>query len=476
MEVCSSAREGLGAGRRARRSGSAALMALAAGTLALGTACSTALAGWSSPRYFANVPAYLSSGAWSALATDARGDVVLAWRTMRQVGHGRGWYYDASVQVALAQLGHGAIVRTVWRGSHAVVGGVSVAIDARGALTVAWIDAPSSRSGANTVRAASRSTAGRWSAVQALGHSAAFYDASPKLAVAPDRELLLTWNGGSAVGVEAAWAAPGHRFAAPSVAGRARGAAILEPAPSFDASGAAHVYGIVDCDHPTSRGVMLSTRPHKHGFLGPVVIAPAPAADLAVSFAAGGAALAAWERTECSTLEPSPGVAVGRSMRAGVWQRPAVLAPRAWSYRLTPVAAPTVGTVSWVGQSFMPAAPQLLSASVDQRGSFSPATVPSTRVVPVARDAAGDVVLEDLLLAREVSEGRTPGSQPAPPIAVQPAGAGAPEPAPLASFEGTPLVRSLSSDAIAVAGSGRNVALAWQSGASSRVTISIWRP
>jgi hypothetical protein len=251
-------------------------------------AATPSLAVWSTPRfisgpvrsYFATVP--------PAFATDARGDVALAWLNVQKGGRPPNWWYDSSVQVALAGPTGPIVTHTVWQRTHSLVASVTVALDARGEPTVAWIDAPSPSNGPHTVRALHRSPTGRWSAAQTVGHSIAFFYAEPELAVAPDREVLLTWNAGSAVGVEEAWRAAGHAFGAASSVSRSKGAAILDPTPVFDPSGAAHVYGTVECDGRESRGVMLSTAAHSHHFGAPVVVAPAPAENLVVSFSAPG--------------------------------------------------------------------------------------------------------------------------------------------------------------------------------------------
>jgi hypothetical protein len=449
---------------------------LLAALTAIGLVSATpSLAVWSAPRVIPGaVPSYVASNGSAVFATDARGDAALAWSSSRKAGRPPNWWYDSSVQVALAGRTGPIVTRTVWQRPHSLVAGVTVALDARGELTVAWIEAPSASRGPHSVRALRRSPSGRWSAAEVVGSSIAFFYAAPELAVAPDRDVLLTWNAGSAVGVDAAWRSPGHGFGSASVVSRSKGAAILDPTPLFDPGGAAHVYGTVDCDHHTSRGVMLSTAPHSHHFGAPVLVAPPPAQNLIVSFSAPGQALAAWQREECSTTERLPAAPYASVMRHGSFRAPVALAPHAQATAMTAVAANGGGgSVSWLNEIPGPQATSL-TATADPAGHFSGASTPASGLVPVARDAAGDIVLQDTLLAYEASQGRTPpsGTTPVSPIAVQPAVGGSLEPSPLSSFAGTPLA----SLATAVPPAGRGAALVWQNSGKGRAFVTTWRP
>ena len=458
-----------------RLSRALASVALAAGVAFAGA--SPALASWSPPRTFAgHVEAYFSTAGPAALATNSRGDTVLAWHTQRQVGRAPHWWYDSSLQVAFGQRRRAIVAHVVWRRSHALAAGVTVVLDARGELTVAWIEEPSSSNGPHVVRSVRRTPAGRWTAPQTIGRSVAFYDATPKLAVAPDGRVLLSWYAGSSAGVRAAWRSPGRPFVAASTVTRT---AITDPTPAFDAGGGAHVYGIVRCDSRAAHGVVLDSRSGSRRFGAPVLVAPAPASELAISYAGRGRALAAWQRSECSTLEPSPGAAAARAMVNGAWRRPYVPDPRATAAEVTPVAAGAGGgTVGWVNQPYAPAPPVVLSMTADTSGAFSAPAAPAGRLAAVARDAAGDVVIEDLLARRELSEARTsPGGPGSPsPVAMLAAGAATDEPSPMSPFTGTPLALSLSGVAVAMPVTGRGAAIAWQAGASARVTIATWRP
>jgi len=413
------------------------------------------------------------------LASDARGDAALVWREVRAAGHRPNWWYDSFVRVAFAGPTGAVVTRTVWGHAHTMIAGVTDALDALGELAVAWVEEPSGSGGPITVRALRRSPAGRWSAPQAVGRSStAFFYATPELAVAPDGEMLLTWNAGSAVGVKAAWSAPGHDFGAASVVNGSKAAAILDPTPIFDPGGAAHVYGTVDCDGRNSRGVMLSTPAHSHHFLRPVVVAPAPAENLEISFSAPGRALAAWQHEECSTLEAGPGSPYARVMLRGSFAAPVALDPHTSAYSVTPVAANAGGgSVAWLGELSASRFPGLMMATADTEGHFSIPSTPADGLVPVGRDSAGDLVLQDLLLEFEISQGTIPGAAaPASPVAVQPVAGAELEPSPLALITGTPPAGSVSSPFIAEAAIGRGAALAWRNGVTGKVAIATWRP
>jgi hypothetical protein len=263
------------------------------GGLSMGTA--PALARWSAPRAVGS-----SAGGFLdvALATDARGDTAIAWASERSVGPVQ---TQAAVNVAFSGAGGRAVTRTLWRSSDAQVGGVAVALDGRGELTVVWIDAARGRNGAtlspHTIRAAFRSPSGRWSPVKIIGYSRPLLDADLRLAVAPDHEVLVTWvaHTRNAPGVAAAWRKPGGRFGPDGAVSRAKSAMMGDPTPLFDGSGAAHVYGTVSC----GRGIrtcatMVSTAPRGHRFGAPLLIAPAPAEFPVVSFSAPGRTLIAW--------------------------------------------------------------------------------------------------------------------------------------------------------------------------------------
>jgi len=466
---------------------------LAAILVVLTCAVTPSFAGWSAPRFISG-PAFLAELTIPhgplPFATDARGDVAIAWPEFRPVGHPPNWWYDSSVRLASAGPTGRIVTRTVWRHAHSLIASVTVVLDAHGELTVAWIEAPSPSGSPFTVRARYRSASGRWSAPQVVGRSrTAFYYARPELAVAPNGEVLLTWNAGSTVGVDAAWRSPGHPFRAASLVSHSQRALIFDPTPVFDPSGAAHVYGtnVTSAPRPAppkppprTRGVMLSTRAHSHRFGAPVIVGP-PAADaLVVSFSTGTQALAAWLREPYPYDAESPlGTPYARVMLHGSWKTPVALEPHSEGSLVTAAGRNGGGGgVGWLVTSPGGYSPRgAMTATADATGHFSASTAPASGLVPVARDGAGDVVLQDIVLPEDLKLGITPsGPITASPV-VDPVTRGAPEPSPLAPFVGgTPLTLSESVFATAESPTGRRVALVWLNGLTGRVGVSTWRP
>jgi hypothetical protein len=115
----------------------------------------------------------------------------------------------------LAANGH-LVTRRLWSSRDAVVDGLSVAMDRRGETTVAWVShtrrAQATPGATGTARAAYGQLTGSWAPTRVVGRGSA----EPRLAVASDREVLLSWVGHD---VTVAWRAPGHRFGAPQKVG-----------------------------------------------------------------------------------------------------------------------------------------------------------------------------------------------------------------------------------------------------------------
>jgi len=456
-------------------SGRGVLGALAA-LVGLSIGPAPALAGWSAPRAVGS-----SAGGFVdvALATDARGDTAVAWASERSVGPVQ---TRAAVAVAFSGAGGRAVTRTLWRSSDALVGGVAVALDARGELTVAWIAAARGRNGAtlvpHTIRAAYRSPSGRWSPVQMIGYGGPFLGAELRLAAAPDREVLLTWvaHTKNAPGVAGAWRKPGHRFGPEGAVSRARSAMMGDPKPLFDSSGAAHVYGTVSCGRVIRTcATMVGTAPHSHRFGAPLLIAPAPAELPVVSFSAPGRALIAWEAGDYEALEPSFAAPYARVMTGGSLSAPMALQLGS-VYTMSAVNAVAAneggGTVSWSAMPPpYPSSARTMLAIGDASGHFSPPSVSPSGLMSELRDGVGDMLLT---LARLVTyappEGTPtgPAETPPSPVAIQPAGGGpaqpSPTPMPLASLVGVATTQPL----------GAGAAVAWVAGAT--LATSTWRP
>ncbi len=448
--------------------------AIATGWLLLGATPSLAV--WSAPRT-------VHSSGRSALTTDGRGDVALAWeRGIRRCTHSR-CVYEASVQVALGRSTGPLVTHAVWRQRNAAAYGISLVLDPRGELTVAWVEARPNSDGQRTVITAFRTVAGRWSAVQAVGHSSRLNPlvptdyVDPRLAIAPDREVLLTWNAGevftSPGSLAQAWRRPGRRFG-PTAAYRLKGAGMGDPTPVFDSGGAAHVYGIVSSTPPPlgpsrSNGVMLSTAVHSHRFGAPLVIAPSGVAPV-VSFSGTGQAIAAWLNNHGSGQ--FGGFPYARVMLHGSWGSPVAL-PSDETAAVTAVAANGGGgSVGWVPEPMSATPDSVRVASADASGRFSTPSVQADRLAPVARDGAGDLLLRE----PDVFSGSytLAGAPFTSPVAVQPATGGAPQPSPMPRTE-SPFAQSSLGTLFATAEPvGRGAAIAWRLG--SKVAIAIWRP
>jgi len=432
--------------------------------IAIGAA--PALAGWSAPWVVS------SSGAgfrYVALATDARGDAALAWASESDVGLVQ---TRAAVNVAFVGAGGRLVERTLWRSSDALVGGVAVALDARGELTVAWIDAARGRSGetlyAHTIRAAYRTPSGKWSPTQIIGYSSPFLSADLQLAAAPNREVLLTWvaHTRNAPGVAAAWRQPGHRFGPESAVSRARSAMMGEATSLFDSGGAAHIYGTVSCGRVIRTcATMLSTAPGSHRFGAPLLIAPAPAELPVVSFSAPGQALIAWEAGDYEALEPYFAAPYARVMTGKALSVPVALQPgstNAASSVNAVAANDGGGTVSWSETPTpYPSSARTMLAVGDTSGDFSAPSVSPVGLMPMLRDGVGDMLLK-------LGWSGGPAGLPPSPVAMQPAGGGAVQSSPMPLPPSASLAGLVTTQPV-----GAGAAVAWV--AVAKLEISTWR-
>jgi hypothetical protein len=448
--------------------------------LAIGAA--PALAGWSAPR----TVSYSTAGfRYVTLATGARGDTALTWASESNVGRVQ---TQAAVNVALASASGRLVERTLWRSSHAVVGGLAVALDAHGELTVAWIDTARGRNGVtlnpHTIRAAYRTPSGRWSPIQIISYSGPFHDADLRLAVAPNREVLLTWvaHTKNAPGVAAAWRKPGHPFGPDSAVSRAKSAMMGDPTPLFDSGGGAHIYGTVSCGGGIRTcATMASTAPRSHRFGAPLLIAPAPAEFPVVSFSAPGRALIAWEAGDYESLEPYFAAPCARVMIGESLSAPVALQPGSVSI-VSPVNAVAAngggGTVSWSDTSPpSPTSARTMLAVSDASGHFSAPSVSPVGLMPALRDGAGDMLLTLGLIGPYAPPGGAPtgpAGTPPSPVAMQPAGGGAVQSSPM------PLPPTMLMPLASLAGVattqpvGAGAAVAWVAGA--KLEVSTWQP
>src|SRR4051812_30015793 len=260
-----------------------------------------ALAAWSPPRVV-DVPATAATD----LAVDRHGDVAV------------GWASRTAVEATVVEAGRAARTRRLWSTPRSSARGVAAAINPRGEATVAWV-------AGGTVRAAWRSAAGRWSAPRVAGPGRE----DPRLAVAADGTVLLTWvaNGaGAGPGrVAVAWRAPGHSFGAPRILSRPRLVSTpyltVGAAPAFDAAGTAYL--AAPCD-----SVVRTARRHSRRFGSVVVVAPAPVLGFSLSVAEAGRGVASWVAGRC-TADVATGDAPGRpwasALRAGAFGAPVAL-------------------------------------------------------------------------------------------------------------------------------------------------------
>lgn len=356
--------------------------------------------------------------AFPALGTGGSGRVVVGW--VDDGGGSRGVRHPVvAVRVSVRRAGGGFETRTLARGRDLAAQGVTAVVDRRGEVTVAWIDARPD--GHRTVRAAYRTTNGHWSAVQAIGFSSAFAYAVPRLAVAPDGRVLLSYVAGvrAAPGIGVAWRQPGHRFGALRGVGRLR---IFDPVPAFDPAGRAYVSGIAQCDdEAASHGVVRLTAPGGRRFGAPVTVTPAPATELRLRVLGAGRAVAAWVGAGCSTTELLAGPIEAATMNGStVGTRQTVYAPAGRGLVLSG-ASGAGAEASWT--TFPPNAPGgAIFAARMTNGTFGSAAAPPGAWAAVGSDPHGDQV---------VLQRRPESSGPPDAAGARPAGSDVVDPAPL---------------------------------------------
>jgi hypothetical protein len=338
-------------------------------------------------------PATSAAPSSTALAVNASGDLALAW-VQERAG-------TSAVRVFVRRNGRSARVRTVLRARHRAVQGLTVVLDGRGELTVAWVDQTQRsglRAGPITIRAATRTPGGRWSGVQAVSRSSAYVYAQPRLAAALNGTVALTFNAGvrAAPGVAVAWRSRGHRFGrVHAVAGTGRGY-LQEPTLTFDRRGRAYLAGIAGCDDPQSTGVLLTTRPGGRTFGAPRSLGGPPATHLRLVVAASGRAVASWLGAPCSTSEDLSGLVLARVLRDGALSDP-VLLDGLPSRELTLTGA-TAGAADAAWTDYAAGAPdgRVLTTRIGADGTASPATAPADGWVATAGTRPGARIVERL--------------------------------------------------------------------------------
>jgi hypothetical protein len=403
-----------------------------------------ALAGWSAPQ-----TASVARGSTSSIAVNAHGDAVVAWARSTNPGHEFGTAVYLTVRTAEGRLR----TRRIWSSRRASTGGIAVAIDHRGEVTVAWIvntrRNQGGRSGPGKLYAAYGPISGRWKRKRIVGRGLT----GPRLAVAPHGRVLLLWTDGDAEArnLVVAWRARGHRFR--------RRQALDQPSvvptvgdfsavPAFDAAGAAYIAG--ECE-----AVVVRARPNRHRFT--TILDRGRALTFALSLAGPGIGLAAWVRGVCTSDMAAGNVlggATARTLRGGRFGRELEL-PSTNQARYTQVVASPGGggIVSWSDLG------TVRSTTVAADGTPGAAQLSPLGIVPVTRDGGGDQVLAG------------PGSE-LPfvqfGVLVQPVGGGA--------LEHAPVSHGLLAVSQPV---GRRVALAWNTsptGAGGNLALSVWQP
>jgi hypothetical protein len=253
----------------------------------------------------------------TALAVGASGDVVTAWT--RETGG------TVAVRAAVGTRTH-----VLLRARNRAVTGLTAAMSARGEATVVWVEQAQTsglRAGPITVRSAFRPRGGDWSAVATVSRSSAFVNAQPRLAVAPDGTVALTFNAAiaAAPGVGVAWRSRGHGFGEiRPVAGTAHDA-LQDPVLTFEPDGRLDLAGIARCGGAQSIGVLHTAAPGGRRLSGPRTLTGPPATHLRFVVTSSGRAVAAWVGAGCSTAEDLNGLVLARTLRDGALSEPALV-------------------------------------------------------------------------------------------------------------------------------------------------------
>jgi hypothetical protein len=420
-----------GGSRPARR---AALLVAGAAIGLLLTGPAGAPASWSAPRALPALGTSLAD-----VAINDRGDAAVVWTGGSPI----------TVNVTLLPAAGGSATHRLWRTRNGERSdSVSVALDQRGAVTVAWISGVSS-TGHDVLRAAHGALMGRWSSPQVVSATMA---SSADLAVAPDRTVLLVWTNGpmdrrGSTGV--AWRTPPHRFGERRMLRRP--AAVWTPyiplgpaTAAFDARGTAYVSG--GCD-----GSVRIARSRRRRFGAPVAAAPGRVLSLSLSVSGAGSGLVSWIDSRCTGDvggEGSPrGSVWARAMRSGAFAAPVAVSPQPDQLGTRAIAIPgDGGVVTWPIFGVEPPS----GVSFDAAGMPGMAGPTPDGLSPQAADGAGDLLLSGATGTLIVRPARGGAYEPGPP------GAGV------------------------VATSGRGFAVVWNpepaGDLGARLRLSMWRP
>lgn len=331
----------------------------------------------------------LSTGASQlTLAVDPAGDAAAAW-----VVEGS---HSVRVRAAFVRPSGGVSVRTLVSASGDAVQSPRVVLDRRGELTVAWVQR-SARDRHQTIRAAYRTAAGRWSSVQDVSRTSAFYYASPRLAAAPDGAVALTFNAAvrAAPGVGAAWRSRGHAFGRVQSVATGRRAYLFEPSLAFDPSGRAYLTGIARCDdEQRSAGALFTTTAGGRRFGAQRIVTPEGSTHLRFVVTGRGAGVALWLDAGCSTSEDLSGPVQAAVMRSGRVGAPMTLTTVSSTAPVLSVAPGGAGDASWT--AFTPSAGdgEVLASRIAADGTASTAATPVNGLAAAVGDAHGDQVVQ----------------------------------------------------------------------------------
>ena len=273
---------------------------------------------------------------WPAIAVNARGDEAVAWiQEGRAAGH-------ATLRVRVAWRAAGAPrmrFLTLVAGRDRAARGTAVALDARGELTVAWVEQASDNGrthGPKLVRAAYRLRDGHWSPPRTIGRSSSLNYAAPRLAVATGRSVVLTYNARvpGLRGVAAAWRASGRPFGAPRSVPLGR-EYLLEPTLAADLQGRVFLTGTRGCATSDGAVEVAIAPPGRARFTRRVTLTTTSGHAVRMSVRAPDAVTVGWLSGGCDTTEELGGRPSVTIVRGGVAAPPTALGTdqgrRRWS-------------------------------------------------------------------------------------------------------------------------------------------------
>jgi hypothetical protein len=405
----------------------------------------------------------LSSGVlWPAVAVNARGDAAIGWI---QEGRAHG-HATVRVRAALRTSGSNRYrVHTLLARRDVAARGVAVALDARGELTVAWIEQASdagSLHGHKTIRAAYRRSDGRWSSVQSVGRSAAFNNASPRLTALPDGSVALTYNAFTSgpSGVAAAWRSPGRSF------GRAQTVPVghdhlLDPALATDPAGTVYLTGTRGCTRSDARVFVAVAPSGRRRFTSRVVVSGTPGKSARLAVIGAGTVAASWLSGRCNTTEDSGGVPMATTIRDGHAAAPVALGTDA---AISLVTSPVAGGADVSFATFPSTMPggTLMTAHVLADGTVGAPAPPADGWIALAGDAAGDRLIGH----------PDPNAAVVTPLAARSVTGRADEPAPVPAVGGwnTGVVAAPTGRALAV------LSFRPLSSMTPAIVLTVWRP